>query len=427
MPLLTNRTRHLPHAAALAVLALFPTACAKRVAVPAPNGNKDAPRGASGSSEHNARGEESTSIAADDSSPRSTPGGAAPSASTPNAPVADAPCDLSRGFHGTVAGKDVFMRLVNTGGKLAGRYFYAHVGVDIALRGTVDAGALKLEEGDPKKPSGVFEGTCIGRALDGKWRGGGREFSFHLEGVEPRWPPLVATKRFTRSKRAKDPGPLDIAVSKYEQTTFELFGLADVSLEYRLSEQGPTELKPRIVSADALADVLNAEEGIEASFSRRVRFPFEGFAFIEQGGHVQNTLAAHPANGLDRSEKLVDVTTGNPIVPEQQVFSRFPQALFDECYEKWLVENTRADEEAREFFRPYFEEPSIRLRPEGVQFWSGGYPHFAGMFNGEGPTVTWSALVGAGVLKKDSPARRIWENTPPRKPGEPKCKNGFGE
>jgi hypothetical protein len=59
--------------------------------------------------------------------------------------------------------------------------------------------------------------------------------------------------------------------------------------------------------------------------------------------------------------------------------------------------------------------------------WSSAYPHVAGVLIGEGPVLTWGALLKSGALRADSPARSAWEGIAPAGPSDPECVDDKGK
>src|SRR5262249_38405705 len=74
-----------------------------------------------------------------------------------------------------------------------------------------------------------------------------------------------------------------------------------------------------------------------------------------------------------------------------------------------------------ELFSTYVDGHLFALRPEGVHVFGAGYPHFAAALTGQGPILTWAALLREGALREGSPARRAWEGGAPAEPGDPEC------
>jgi hypothetical protein len=335
------------------------------------------------------------------------------------APAAAGLCDLHWGFHGKVAGQDAFLRLARAddADAVVGRYFYAKHGLDLALRGTLSA-ALELElvEGDAKKPTGRFKGTCDPKtgALDGTWNGGKDDAPFHFDRIASRDKPLVATKKLTLARKAKTKaapgGPPGAGTCEYEQKTFELFGAGTPEAERALNQQDARTLKPRVLSKEVYGQVEVCDEGINASFSEGVVATFHGLATLEAGGTFMAAGAAHPANAVDYARRTVDLTTGR-VVTEKDLFAAFPKAMVERCVAAYVKANDMED------FSSHIDGHSFDLTPVGIHVFGADYPHVAAALTGAGPTLTWGALLRDHALRADSPVKRAWDGIAPAAAG----------
>jgi hypothetical protein len=336
------------------------------------------------------------------------------STSTPTpGPAAD--CDLRWGYHGTIVGEEVYLRLERTGSALAGRYFYAKMGVDLALAGTIDAShRIDLVEGHPNKPTGHFRGTCdVARGvLDGTWSNGKGSHAFHLERVGPRESPLVTVKRRKLTRKPKEIGPLGMKACSYDQETVELFGAGSPEAERALDRQGATDLVPPDLTEGEYDEVERCETGLDASYGERVIGAFRGLVTLERGGSAMLDGAAHPNNGQGWERVTYDLSTGKAVT-EGDLYAKFPEALVKRCIAAYGGE--------KELFQTYMDGHLFALGPEGVHVFGAGYPHFASALTGQGPILTWAALLREGALRADSPARRAWEGVAPAKRGDPEC------
>lgn len=327
-------------------------------------------------------------------------------------PVTHAACDLARGFHGSVAGQEAFLRLVQKDGALSGRYFYAKVGVDIALHGAVGTdGAISLVEGDASKPTGRFKGGCDAHgAFSGEWSDDKKQHDFRFEPVLARDPPLVAAKRFGTARKVKTLGPFGMTTCEYDQTTFELFGAGTPEAERALNEIDATSLRPRILSPDSYSDASVCETGLTASFGRSAEPIGGGLVNVGSVGTYLYDGAAHPGNAVDFSYATHYLATGKRVT-EKDLFVKFPAALVRRCLDWYQTVDggyeLGADADGHTF----------AIMPEGIHVFGTSYPHAAAVLTGRGPILTWSALRREGVLRPDSPARRAWEepHAPPRR------------
>lgn len=324
-------------------------------------------------------------------------------------------CDLRWGFHGKVAGQDAFLRLARAddASAVVGRYFYAKHGLDLALRGTLTSAlALELVEGDPKKPTGTFKGTCDPKtgALDGTWNGGKDDAPFHFDRIASRDKPLVASKRLTLARKAKTKaaagGPPGAGTCEYEQKTFEIFGAGTPEAELALNQQDARTLKPRVLSKEVYGQVETCEEGINASFSEGVVATFRGLVTLEAGGTFMAAGAAHPANAVDYSRRTLDLTTGR-VVTEKDLFAAFPKALVERCVAAYVKANEIED------LAGHLDGHSFDLTPAGLHVFGVDYPHVVAALTGAGPTITWGALLRDHALRADSPVKRAWDGIAP--------------
>lgn len=192
--------------------------------------------------------------------PLDAPNGAAPSAAPPPVTSAAAPpalpppptSALPGPVQGTLAdahqgtiGPDlpVFLRVSRdpATAELRGTYFYAKVGVDIALRGTLAGdGSFTIEERTAGRMSGTFTGTLGPTGeLTGTWRdpGGTKSLPFHLTPIPRRAgaPALIARKQY-RARYHVDGYTGD--APPWETISLaapEVFGLADAKAEAKIN------------------------------------------------------------------------------------------------------------------------------------------------------------------------------------------------
>jgi hypothetical protein len=322
-----------------------------------------------------------------------------------------------------VDGKEVFLRLERTGGALAGRYLYAKLGHDLALAGTIDgAGRLDLVEGDADKPTGHFAGTCAGGVLDGTWSNAGRKAPFHLEAVTARATPLVANRRLTVTQKSKSPGGAAIKECRYDQTIAEIYGAGTPEAELAINRQ-PVAVVPFLVGRSAYDAVRACETGVDWSHELRVAATFRGFLTTEGSGASVWEGAAHPNNAEGFHRETWVLATGHEVT-EADVFASFPEALLKRCAALVVAKVAGTTDPWLEIFTA---QRSIDLTPDGVRVWSAAFPHAAAALIGEGPVLTWGALVRAGALRADSPARAAWEGIAPAAPNQPECVDEKGK
>ncbi len=350
-----------------------------------------------------------------DAAPTNAPASASSTQPALVAPDAGSGCDFSPGFHGTVAGQDAYLRLRRDAkdDSLSGRYFYARTGLDIALVGHVDGrGEVDLVEGDPQRSTGRFTGRCVDGVIAGTWSNGKTAQPFTFQPVTPRENPLVATKRLKLVRPAKTVGTFGMKECVYEQTVFELFGVKNPAAEARINQQDVRTLTPRIVSKDTYDDAKKCESGMTATFAVTVIATFRGFVTVESGGSTGYDGAAHPGNFVDYARTTWDLETGKPLV-EKDLFVRFPKALVERC--------VQAYGDAPKGNAIMADGHTFDVSARGIHIYGADYPHAAAVLTGQGPTLTWSALLREGALRTDSPAQRLWAGLAPGKPGDMEC------
>lgn len=324
-------------------------------------------------------------------------------------------CDFSPGWHGTVAGQDVYLRLREDpkDHALSGRYFYARTGLDIPLAGHVDGhGEVDLVEGDAAHSTGRFTGRCLDGVVSGTWSNGKTAQPFKLEPVSARENPLVATKRLKLVRPAKTVGTFGMKECVYEQAVFELFGLKNPAAEARINQQDVRALTSRIVSKDAYEDAKKCESGMTATFGVTVVATFRGFVTVETSGSTGYDGAAHPGNFVDYARTTWNLETGKPL-GEKDLFARFPKALVERC--------VQAYGDAPKGNAIMADGHTFDVSARGIHIYGADYPHAASILTGQGPTLTWGALLREGALLRDSPAQRLWAGIAPAKAGDVEC------
>jgi hypothetical protein len=355
------------------------------------------------------------------------PTAAAPaSASASAAPAPEVGCDLRWGFHGTVAGQEAFLRLERTADEIKGRYFYAKFGVDIPLEGTLDAdNHIALTEGDPKKPSGHFKGTCdlATGVLSGTWTGNKpATLPFRLEPVKPRPVPLVAKKKLTIRAKAKTLGPMKMTECKYQQELVEIFGASTKEAEAAINKQGAADATRNVLATEFGAN-NGCETGEEVEYSEEVASAFRGFVTIRRGGTGYQDGAAHPNNAVAFDLTTFNLETGGAVT-DADLWGTLPEALVRRCDAAYFGEPDGSED----FLVAMWPDGRMfNLTERGVHIYSVGFPHFASGMTGQGPTLAWGALLREGALKADSPAKRAWEGIAKAKPGDPECFDDDGK
>jgi hypothetical protein len=309
------------------------------------------------------------------------------------------------------------------GSAIKGRYFYAKFGVDIPLEGTLDAeNHVELTEGDPKKSSGHFKGTCdlATGALSGTWTGTKpAHLPFKLEPVKPRPVPLVATKKLSATVKAKTLGPGNIKECRDKQEVVEIFGAGTPEAEDRINK-GAGRAAPC-----APSDREDCDTGGWCEYGEGVTETFRGLVTISRGGGAYTDGAAHPQNFLGFDLTTFDLATGSRVA-DSDLWATAPEGLIKRCNAAFFGEPDGGEvDEFLASMRP--DGRMLNLTERGVHIYGAGFPHFAGALTGQGPTLPWGVLLREGALRADSPVKRAWEGVAKAKPGDPKCLDDDGK
>lgn len=327
------------------------------------------------------------------------------------APLPNVPCWSAAGYRGEVVGQPVFVRLGLEGHKLRGRYFYERVGIDIALTGSLADGAMTLAEGPTEAPTGRFEGRCEepNGILSGQWRKGAKgppAGSFRLVPIAPGDTPIAATKRYKRfvhgsSAEGEDAGQWDCS---YKEERIELFGLRDPKVERIMNGQGLEVLfGPLLTQKGEMEQVERCERGYESTMGRVLVHSFRDFATVQESGSFYEQETPHPQNAVGFQRETWDLRTGRPL-GQKDVLAKDPTAMLVACAHKALAEDTIGPFNGWESLSENFD-----LTETGIHFFAVGFPHVNDM-TGQGPTVSYGVLLRDGYLRKDSPAKRAWED-----------------
>ncbi|MGK3998261.1 hypothetical protein [Sorangium sp. So ce1024] len=375
--------------------------------------------------------------------PRAAPAPSAPAPSAP-APSASAPspapqgaCALERGFHGTIGPRlEVFARLVRDGGSLRGRYFYAHVGVDIPLTGSVtDAGEIALTEGDPARPTGRFAGACRtdGRIV-GTWTSPkGTSLPFDLAPVGARDALLVATKkRARRFPPRPNPEPPAFLMGFFEPGEAcseelawpEVFGAATPGAEAALNRALESSAWVFEQGHDAYLRACKVGERVAASRAFEVALNERGFLGIRSHDAMRHEGGTHPWDPGQERWHVLDTRTGAPVtapLDRSPASRKALQPILERCLAPFTYGDPTLIETLRE--RVSLDNPDLLVMPtpRGLKLAATGYAPPLRVFEGDGPTITWAALAGAGALSPRSPLARLWEGRAAAGPGADPC------
>ena len=357
-------------------------------------------------------------------------------------------CSLERGFRGTLGPKlEVLGRLESAGSAVHGHYLYTRVGIELPLAGTLsDAGALSLSEGDPASPTGRFTGTCnVDGHLRGSWSkpGDATPLAFDLEPITPRDEMLVATRRKVRrfppkaNPEAKNPTgstgfsfePKEACVD--EVTWPEVFGARssqdEASINRALTNDkwvlaekaSDTQLRACLVGERATAsrkfEVVLNRSGIFAVREREMT-RWEGGTHPWDPG-AESWLAFDTRTGASISKK--------DLLPTAKAATAALTRLLDKCLVAYVRDVVAGDASALAEMRERVSLGNLALlvlpTEQGLHFAATGYAPPARVLEGEGPTITWAALVAAGALPAASAAARLWTGVSPSAAAESPC------
>ncbi|WP_437980883.1 hypothetical protein [Sorangium sp. So ce117] len=374
-------------------------------------------------------------------SPSARAVGVAPAPAASAAPAPQSACALERGFHGTIGPKlEVFARLERDGGTVWGRYFYAHVGVDIPLAGSVtDAGELALVEGDPARPTGEFAGTCRADGhLIGTWTSPrGASLPFDLASVGARDVLLVATKKRARRfpPRPNPDGPSDGIGIPFEPGEAcseelawpEIFGAATATSEAALNralESGTWVFGP---GDEASLRACKAGERMAASRTFEISLNEKGLLAVRSHDAMRYEGGTHPWDPGPERWQVLDAHTGAPVtqlLDRSAASKKALRPLLERCLASFADGDATVLELLRE--RVSLDNPDLLLLPTpgGLKLAATGYPPPLRVLEGDGPILTWAALAAAGAVGSRSPLARLWEGRSAAAAADPCAKQG---
>lgn len=330
-------------------------------------------------------------------------------------------------------------RLERDGSAVRGHYLYTRVGIDLPLVGTLsEAGALSLSEGDVASPTGRFTGTCdVDGHLRGAWSkpGDAQPLAFDLEPIAPREEMIVATRRKARRfppkanpAAKKDTGftgfsfePKEACVD--EVTWPEVFGARssqdEASINHTLTNDkwvivekaADTQLRACLVGERATAsrtfEVVLNRSGIFAVREREVA-RWEGGTHPWDPG-AESWLAFDTRTGASIAKK--------DLLPTTKTATAALTRLLDKCLVAYVQDAVAGDANALAEMRERVSLGNLALlvlpTEHGLRFAATGYGPPARVLEGEGPTITWAALIAAAVLPAGSPAARLWTGVSP--------------
>ena len=108
-----------------------------------------------------------------------------------------------------------------------------------------------------------------------------------------------------------------------------------------------------------------------------------------------------------------DVTKDDLLSQDVEATRRLTR-LLDRCVRE-TFDATASDLD--QFILPRFVDedatPTIYPTRKGIRFTTTGYPPAMRVWDGDGVTIRYAALLAAGALRADSPVARLWQGTAP--------------
>lgn len=359
-------------------------------------------------------------------------------------------CSLDRGFRGTIGPKlEVLARLERDGSAVRGHYLYTRVGTDLPLSGSLsESGALTLAEGDAANPSGRFAGACDPDGhLRGTWSkpGDAQTLAFDLQPIDARDEVIVATRRKGRrfppkAKPGAGPPPTGgFAFEPKEACTEdlawpEIFGARSPQDELAINRALTNDhwvLPESSGGAQLRACVIG--ERATASRKLEVLLNRNGVFAVRQLEIARYEGGTHPWDPGVETWLAFDTRTGAAITKKDLLPSGKPAAatlgkLLDRCLVAYVHDAVGGEAAALADMRERVSLGNLALlvlpTDRGLHFAATGYAPPARVLEGEGPTITWAALVAAGVLPADGPVARVWAGVKPAAATDDPCVKG---
>jgi hypothetical protein len=354
-------------------------------------------------------------------------------------------CSLERGFRGTIGPKlEVLARLERDGAAVRGRYLYTKVGADLPLSGTLSpAGALVLVEGDAANPSGRFAGTCDADGhLRGTWGkpGDAQTLAFDLQPIEPRDDMIVATRRKARrfapkpNPAAPPPGGFSFepkAACTEDLAWPEIFGARAAQDELTIN-RALTNDRWVLPEGSGGAQLRTCLVGERATASRtfEVLLNRSGLFAVRERESARYEGGTHPWDPGVETWLAFDTRTGAAITKKDLLPTAKPAVaalgkLLDRCLVAYVRDAVGGEAPALADMRERVSLGNLALlvlpTERGLHFAATGYAPPARVLEGEGPTLTWAALLAAGALPAEGPVARVWAGIQPAAATDDPC------
>lgn len=377
--------------AALALAAVL-LGCGKDPPAPAAKVDSAAPPAASAAPRPTA---EPTSTAA------AAPGGAA--------------CAFDRGLTGTIGRAGVFVHLARTGDDLAGTYFYANVGADLSLKGTVRGTAITLDEAVAGKSTGTITGECqAGGAIAGTWTSPDRSRTLPVALAVPSRPMVGTRKLEIKAKSTVKVGGQSLGDCEYRRSLPVVFGGPSAAVERRMAESIARAAKGISDPAEekaARACPVPGEDLLLSYFDGgfTVASQDRNLLVLQFSAAISYVPAAHPANFAGATVLNLDLATGDAVTAKDVLTDeKRVVALAQKCTD---TEAVLAE-----------SEPAFLFLPHGIRVVGTSYPHVVAVWTFQGPELSYAALLRDGLLKPGAPIARVWASEKPAAAGESPCK-----
>ena len=355
------------------------------------------------------------------------------------------PCSLERGFRGTIGPKlEVLARLERDVDAVRGHYLYARVGADLPFAGTLSpTGALTLVEGDAANPSGRFAGSCDADGhLRGTWGkpGDAQTLAFDLQPIDPRDEMIVVTRRKGR-RFAPKPNPaapprggfsFEPKEACTEDLTWpEIYGARSPQDEVNINRALTNDLwvLPEVSGGAQLRTCLVGER-VTASRKFEVLLNRSGLFAVRQLEIARYEGGTHPWDPGVETWLAFDTRTGATITKKDLLPTAKPAAaalgkLLDRCLAAYVRDAVSGDAAALADMRERVSLGNLALlvlpTDRGLHFAATGYAPPARVLEGEGPTITWAALLGAGALPAEGTVARAWAGVQPAAATDDPC------
>jgi hypothetical protein len=171
-------------------------------------------------------------------------------------------------------------------------------------------------------------------------------------------------------------------------------------------------------------------ERSQASRGYEVLFNDKGILAVRETSMARYEGGTHSWDPGPERWLAFDTTSGarltwKDLLATSKTATRKTEALLDRCARSYVRDVNGNDPSALAdvLEKVTFANGDLLVLPtaSGLHFAALGYAPPARVLEGEGPTIRWSALVAAGVLRTDGPAARLAEGVAPATPTDDPC------